>query len=201
MVRPRQFTDTDLLDTARACFLEHGPGVSTAVIAEEAGVSQATLFKRFGTKKQLMLRALLPDHEGSQWQALTRPLDARPMLDQLLEKGQIMVSFFNVLQPCIGMLLASGSNVLEELHAEGHTPPPVRVLRSMQAFFDQAIAEGRMRPVGTEALALAWIGALRNRAFFAHAMPNLHLESDDATYVRELTEMLWQGIQPAEEAR
>jgi AcrR family transcriptional regulator len=200
MVRPRQVTDRDLLWTARKCFLEHGPAVSTSVIAERAGVSQATLFKRFGTKKKLMVQALMPDHDGPQWEAMLRAPDARPIPEQLVEKGLIVIAFFSELQPRIAMLRACGTEILEELHADGQTPPPVRALRAMQSFFDAAIASERMRTVPTETLALTWLGALRNRAFFTHMMPSLHLDGDDATYVQELTDMLWRGMRPVEES-
>ena len=55
-MRPRQFSDDELLQTARRCFLEHGPGVSTGLIAEELGVSQAALFKRFKPIQAAMQR-------------------------------------------------------------------------------------------------------------------------------------------------
>jgi len=198
MVRPRQFTDRELLDAARDVFLEHGPGVSTTLIAEAAGVSQATLFKRFGTKKALMVRALLPNQEGPHFQVLLAPPDHRPIPEQLEEKGLHILAFFNHMQPCIAMLRADVAEMLQKLHADGQTPPPVRGLRAMQHFFDQLIADGRMKPVPTEALALTWLGALRNRSFFRHLLPSLELEGDDATYVRAFTQMLWHGLAPAE---
>ena len=58
MARPQQIADDQLLQVAREVFLEHGPNVSTTLIAERAGVSQATLFKRFGNKSCLMFGAL-----------------------------------------------------------------------------------------------------------------------------------------------
>ena len=200
MVRPRQFTDRELLSTARAVLLEHGPSVSTALIAETAGVSQATLFKRFGTKRKLMVLALMPDQDGPQWDAMLRPPDDRPIPEQLVEKGMLIIGFFNELQPRLAMLRACGADLIEELNAEGHTPPPVRGLRAMTLFFDQAIAQGRMRSVHTETLALTWLGALRNRAFFVHMMPSLQLDGDDASYVQRFTDMLWQGVRPVEES-
>jgi len=198
-MRPRQISDRELLDVAQGLFLEHGPSVSTAVIAQMAGVSQATLFKRFGTKKRLMVRALLPREEGPEWQTMVRPPDGRPIPEQLVDKGLIVIALFNQLQPRIAMLRACGAEMLEELHADGHTPPPIRALRAMQRFFDEAIASDRMRPVHTETLALTWLGALRNRAFFSHMMPSLALDGDDRTYVVALTQMLWQGICPVRE--
>lgn len=201
MVRPRQFSDADLLSTARELILEHGPGVSTSVIADAAGVSQATLFKRFGTKKELMIRALVPDHDGPGWELVARPLDDRPIPEQLEEKGRHFMAFFHDLQPRIAMLRACGADMLDCLRVGGSTPPPVRALREVKAFFDAAVAAGRIAPVPTEALALTWLGALRNRSFFAHMMPELQLTGDDATYVHELTTLLWKGLRPPQETR
>ena len=62
MVRPRQFTDEQILASARKSLLEHGPGVSTAKIAKAVGMSQAALFKRFGSKEDLLIAALMPPH-------------------------------------------------------------------------------------------------------------------------------------------
>ena len=197
MVRPRRFTDAELLKVARSCFLQHGPAVSTARIAEEAGVSQATLFKRFGTKDQLMLQALLPSVDQGIWDALHAPLDARPIFEQIIEKGDLMVAFFNQMQPCFAMLRAHSSVVLDDMAKRG-TAPPMGALRALQTFFDAAVAAGRMKPTHTESLALAWLGALRNRAFWNHTMPSTEMARTDHEYVRDLTELLWRGLAPEE---
>ncbi len=197
MVRPRQFTDAMLLEAAKACFLEHGPSVSTSHIAEAAGVSQATLFKRFGTKDQLMMRALMPCSNGDHWDALHAPLDARPIAEQLIEKGELMMAFFNDMQPRIAMLRAHSAVVIDDMAKSGKAPP-IRALKAMQAFFDAAVAEGRMRPCHTESLALTWLGALRNRAFWTHTMPSQEMERTDLEYVHDFSETLWRGIAPHE---
>jgi len=199
MVRPRRFTDDMLLEAARSCFLEHGPSVSTSHIADAAGVSQATLFKRFGTKDQLMLRALMPRPEDAPWEALHAPLDERPIADQLTEKGELMMAFFNHMQPCIAMLRAHSAVVIDDMAKSGKAPP-IRALRAMQAFFDAAVTAGRMRPCHTESLALTWLGALRNRAFWTHTMPSHEMARTDLEYVQDFTETLWRGIAPDEVA-
>ena len=60
MGRPRTVSDDVILEAARAVFLEQGPGASTQSIADRLSVSQAALFKRFGTKRDLMIAALMP---------------------------------------------------------------------------------------------------------------------------------------------
>ncbi|MEZ6127616.1 MAG: TetR/AcrR family transcriptional regulator [Planctomycetaceae bacterium] len=61
MARPRTISDDQILQTARDCFLEHGPSVATDVIAERLGVSSQALFKRFHSKHELMLAAIAPE--------------------------------------------------------------------------------------------------------------------------------------------
>ena len=88
LARPRRFTDEEILATTQSCILEHGPGVSTLMIAEKIGLSQAALFKRFGTKEQLIVRSLQqPMQPNPIARILSQgPTDA-PIPDQLVEIG------------------------------------------------------------------------------------------------------------------
>jgi AcrR family transcriptional regulator len=61
MARTRTIPDEALLAAARMVFLRAGVSGSTKEIAERAGVSEATLFKRFGTKAELFFRAMVPE--------------------------------------------------------------------------------------------------------------------------------------------
>jgi len=60
IARPRTITDADALARARACIIEHGPGVSLAALSQAIGLSPPALVKRFGSKARLVFLALLP---------------------------------------------------------------------------------------------------------------------------------------------
>jgi AcrR family transcriptional regulator len=61
-----------ILDAARRLFAAHGiDGVSLERVAREAGVSKATLFRRFGDRQALFL-ALLDEHERELQEAVLR---------------------------------------------------------------------------------------------------------------------------------
>lgn len=60
MPRPKTITDLDVLKVARNHFLQQGAGASTRSIAKDAGVSEAVLFQRFGTKEGLFFAAMVP---------------------------------------------------------------------------------------------------------------------------------------------
>src|ERR671927_1546002 len=98
MARPRQLSDEALLATARRCFLEHGPGVSTQVIARELGVSQPALFKRFATKDALLHAALAPAR--ADWPRLVEePPGEGDVREQLVAIALELSSFFERLVP------------------------------------------------------------------------------------------------------
>src|SRR6185503_14433988 len=60
MARKRTIADADVLQAAREVLLESGTFGSTRDIAARAGISEATLFKRYPTKTALFLAALAP---------------------------------------------------------------------------------------------------------------------------------------------
>ena len=53
MARTRTISDEQILDAAQAVFLEQGPQATTSAIADRAGISEGTIFKRFPTKQAL----------------------------------------------------------------------------------------------------------------------------------------------------
>ena len=59
------FTDEEIIAATQRCVFKHGPAVSTTVIANEVGMSQGAIFKRFGTKERLILAALSQSPEKS----------------------------------------------------------------------------------------------------------------------------------------
>ena len=68
MARPRQVSDEQILEAARSCFLEHGPAVSTTVIAKRLGISGQGSFIMalvcgvvFGALYQAMNTGLVPE--------------------------------------------------------------------------------------------------------------------------------------------
>ncbi|NOY26221.1 MAG: helix-turn-helix transcriptional regulator [Oligoflexia bacterium] len=110
MVRPRKFTDQDILHAARAVFLEHGPAASTTLIADAVGMSQAALFKRFGTKDRLLLLSLVPSGSIAFIERLQAGPDDRPIPDQLVAVALEASRFFDTMMPCLMTLRAAGLN-------------------------------------------------------------------------------------------
>src|SRR5256885_7618272 len=85
--RPQIISDDELLDAARAVFLEHAVGATTAAIAKKARVSESVIFHRYKTKEALFLAVL--DREAR----------VPPVLENLearLGKGVVGDVFFDI---------------------------------------------------------------------------------------------------------
>jgi len=199
MVRPRQFTDDEILEGARRCFIEHGPGVSTNHIAEEVGVSQATLFKRFGTTQQLMVAALSPRPAASVLARLEAGPGPAPVEEQLRELAAAMAAMFDRVLPCIMTLWAAGMNP-HDLWPDPEQAPPVRARRALARFFADAQAQGRMGGGDPELLALVFIGGMKEAAFQQHMLRDATAAADPDAYAATLVDTFWRGVQPLETA-
>mgnify|MGYP001134528590 CR=1 FL=1 len=58
MARPTSIDDDQILTAARAVFLEHGIRGTTLEVAQRAGVSEGSIFKRWKTKEELFHAAM-----------------------------------------------------------------------------------------------------------------------------------------------
>ena len=107
MGRPRTVTDEQILEAAREVFIEQGASAPTATIAERLWLSQAALFKRFGTKEELLIAAVRPLPPPWLEQVQQGP-DERPIPEQLKELGLQIAEFMDDLVPRVGVLHAAG---------------------------------------------------------------------------------------------
>lgn len=145
------------------------PTASTSTIAERLGLSQAALFKRFGTKAELIHRALGVEN-GPPWiAALAHGPDERPISVQLLAIGGEIEAFFHYLVPRLSALRALGVDGAAMLHRCA-APPPVIGHQALTAWFARAQAAGRVRAQGCDpaSLATVFLGSFQGRAFWKH---------------------------------
>lgn len=194
-MRPRQFTDAELFAAAREVILAHGPSVSAKRIAEELGVSAAALFKRVGTKDELIRRALVGVDVPAFVLSLERGPDDRPVRTQLLERAREIDSFFIQAMPAIAMLKAAGF-CPAEVFADQEVPPPVRALRALSAWFHTLAEQGRLRCADTHALAVAFLGSLQARHALRSFFPSYPDGGPD--YPETMVDTLLAGIAPHE---
>jgi len=193
-VRPRQFSDDELLQTARRCFLEHGPGVSTGVIAEELGVSQAALFKRFKTKQALMVEALAPGDRPPWIDEVDAGPDDRSVPEQLREVVEHIDAFLAQMLPCIAVLRAAGLEPTDLLRNR-EVPPPVLAHRTLSGWFRRLHEQGRARIPHPQSTAMMFLGALHARHMLGHVL-GTHAPKLEPDFLQNLVDVLWTGIAP-----
>jgi AcrR family transcriptional regulator len=73
MGRPKTITDDEVLRIARAVFLAQGHTATTRAVAQAAGISEAVLYQRFGSKNELFFAAM--HSSGPDVEQLLGPVD------------------------------------------------------------------------------------------------------------------------------
>jgi AcrR family transcriptional regulator len=197
MPRPKQISDEEILAVARECFLESGVAVSAQVIADRVGLSQPALFKRFGTKDELVLRALAPPERLPvlDWiETVPVPGPFRPQLAELLEK---IWDTLRWILPRIALLTTSHFSP-ETIFARYQIPPPLRVIMAVADALERARDNGQIRAdIRPEMLSQMIFGVLQSRAFFRFMLRSDN-SADDALYIEATVDLLYRGIAPTE---
>lgn len=196
MARPRKRSDEEILEVARRVFIEHGPAASTVLVADAVGLSQAALFKRFGTKEHLLVRALLPVATPAWLELVDRGPDERPVPEQLHEIAEELIAFFDRMLPCLMTLKAAGLD-LHALVRQAPDPPPLQTRRALRAWFQRAVDRGLVRGADPDALAFTFVGAMQARAAFSHMFGAEPLTPAlRRAHARGVVDALWSGLAP-----
>jgi AcrR family transcriptional regulator len=197
MARHMTITDNQILEAAREIFLAQGYSAKTAEIAERAGVSQGSIFKRFPTKEALFFAALEIRYPPPWHSLLDASLDNSDTREQVRVLAVAIIGEFAQMVP--RMIAATGKRPPSPSENPMHGMPeplPVRDIRVLQQFFDRLAAEGRIRPCNTAHLAHTLLGALSQHPLFAvltgSEMPAQQLRA----YAIDLVDMLWAGVRP-----
>jgi AcrR family transcriptional regulator len=183
-------SDADLLAAARHVLLREGVEATTASIAAHAGVSEALVFKRFGSRQALVQQALTPVRP--KWaDLLVSGGDVRSRLEQV---GNAMIEEMRSEMP-VAMLVWS-RNPTDHWAQHAGEPPPVTGMKILAAWFEQEMRAGRLRRGDPELLARVFSGAIV--AYSMSEMTGLaaHMPLASTTFVRGLVDFLWTGVAP-----
>ncbi len=203
MARPVSIRDEDLLEAARAVFLEKGVRATTSEVAARAGVSEGILFKRFGSKEELFRAAMhLGEMLESVMQLATAPQAGMSIEAWLEVLGLRMIELFRVVVP---VALMSWSNHVTggELPKEFQcaVPPPVRGVRLLTAALEREMRAGRLRRTNAEIVARNFLGSLWHFVFLDHVLrAGAHLPMREHEYVKGSVDFMMNGLK-TDEAR
>lgn len=198
-MRPKKVSDEEILQTVRRCLVEQGGSVSTQFIADRLGVSQATLFKRFGSKSNLLQTAILIPSKASKASKMLHFLcegpTEGPVREQMEQICLRLLKFFDEMLPSFASLHASGLTFDDPLPEDA---PPVQARKYLTNWVKQLQEHGRMRKdVHPESIALTLIGTMQHRPLRIHLLRDTTLTQTDEEYVSSIVEVLWQGLSPA----
>jgi AcrR family transcriptional regulator len=195
MARPRQVSDAEILETARRCFLEQGPSVSTDVIAGKLGVSSQALFKRFGSKQELMLAAIRPPAVPPWTATLEAGPNDQPIRIQLAAIVEEVSVYFAEMARRMSLVRWSGVPI-EELLREYDPPPPQIGIRALARWLERAHQKQLIRATDFQSVATALLGSLHAPVFLAEVLQQQQTAQSRKAYVTEVVNLFARGLEP-----
>ena len=204
MARPQTISDQQIIESARACYLEHGPNASTDLIAGQLNVSPQALLKRFGTKNDLMIAALRPPAIAP-WVPLAEAgpkfgKDADAVTDQLTLLLEQVAVYFDDLARRMAVLRWSHVD-LTALFAGYSEPPPLVSIRTLAGWLERAAAAKLIRTTDFRATAMMLLSALHGPTMLTDILgrhPTGHTRKE---YVQILADTTIRGLLPKSVSR
>ena len=200
MPRPPKITNEEILAAARQVFLEQGEGGSTLEIAEKAGISEASIFKRFVTKQALFLAAIGISETPQYVKLLSSQTPTAEIRSELTEICTQMVEFYQKVMPRVMMMIQTKSSLPPLV------PPPLRDSHLLAGYLDRAISSGSIEPCDSATVAHAIVGAIHSYVMtqtisskipfpIPFVLPKL-TTIEPTIFIHNLIETIWAGIAP-----
>jgi AcrR family transcriptional regulator len=201
MPRPPKITNEAILAAARQVFLEQGEGGSTLEIAEKAGISEASIFKRFSTKQALFLAAIGISETPQYVKLLSSQTPTAEIRAELTEICTQMLGFYQEVMPRVMMMMTKTKSSLPPL-----VPPPLRDAQLFAGYLDRAIAQDYLKPCDAMTVAHTIVGAIQNYSMTStisgqvpfplpFILPKLK-SIPPTTFIDNLIATIWTGIAP-----
>lgn len=174
-------------------FKKHGFAATTSQIADEAGISEGSIFRRWSSKNELLIAAL-----GVAAPAWFSTLDElatsdQPVDEQLTMVAEQVLDFFGDHLPKMHAIFSCGVNMKEKFLQED--TPPVQGIRAFTKYFENLRRQGRIGRNDPEIIARMFVGSLHHYAFAEFAGLNDVMPMPRETYVRGLVRSLLHGIE------
>lgn len=192
MARPVTIQTEQIVEKARLLFLEHGCKLSTNRIARALGISEGTIFKRFGTKEALFAASMgMPSADFAR--SWPKRAGEAPLSEALEQIGHELVAHFRVALPRLIMLRrASGIDPFSVL-AESNEAPPVVLLDGVTEFLRREIQLERFRADEPRIAARMLVGTLANFVFFEVMGFEVHGKEETERTIRGMVTLLVTG--------
>jgi AcrR family transcriptional regulator len=191
MGRKKSISDADLLEVARAVFIDEGIGASTKEIARRAGISEGVIYQRFTTKDELFFAAMIPPPADLTTMFQPSRFKGRKLVEKLTLS---MLEFSRQALPVMLPLMMHPGFRLEDL-AERQPDSPIFVLRrEIGPFLHRESAAGRLGPVDARGASLLIWSLAQAIAFFEKL--GAHGGKFDPEIVQSAIDCMWKGLAP-----
>jgi len=195
MARNTTITEEQILEAARAVFLEEGFGAQTAKIARRAQVSEGSIFKRFPTKEALFFAALRIERPPVWYLELDRCAGTGDCRENLLAIFYNIVLFFHEMLPRTVTTLGSLGPMAHKTF-EGMEHPIVTDNNRLGDFLHREMETGRLRTSDAKLLARLILGALSSYVFSAMIIRQELTPTELHKIATGTLDFLWNGIAP-----
>ncbi len=196
MSRPTTITDERILEAARKSFIQRGFEAPSAEIAQRAGVSEGTIFKRFPTKEALFYAALgLPEDPAwvSEWPSLVGIGDPRSNLTSIAR--DLLVLLAEIVPRYMALQARGMSRDLRSVDARER--PLMRYRRELARYLEAEMERGRLQQHDAKICAEMLMGAAFVSTLQAVALGVTPGEDEADLYARRLVDTIWAGLNPA----
>jgi AcrR family transcriptional regulator len=194
LARTPSISNDQILEAAREIFLKKGFSATTAEIAERAGISEGTIYRRFSEKFELFRAAMeLP---YPHWlDRLEQQVGEGELFEVLTTVTLDMIDFFEEIVPKIHMIMSSGEfEATQEMFHKDENAPPVVSLRRLTDFFERERQIGRIGPCDPEVVARMLLGTCFHFAHAQHQGLNDIYPMPRQTYARSVVRNLLFGL-------
>lgn len=193
MARPVSISDEQILDAAREVFLRDGYGASTVEIAEVAGVSEGSIFRRFPTKEALF-RAAVRAPENPSWILLLGELSGKD--DVVRNLAQIAREIIRFAQIRLPIAMLGWSNPTSAESALNEETPLQRDTRRLADFIKEEVELGRIRPCEPAMVAQLLLSPCLNHVLDSVTRKKPIEDGEAQSFADQLAQTLWNGLAP-----
>ena len=192
MARTTTISNEQILEAAREMFQRHGFSATTSQIAEAAGVSEGSIFRRWSSKTELFVAAL-----GVERPAWFDGLDELAASDhsvdeQLTILANDILDFFLANIPKMHAIFSCGVTMKRRFMEEDALP--VQGVKAFTKYFTHLRRARRIGVKDPEIVARMFVGSLHHYAFADFAGLNDVMPMPRESYVRGLVACLIEGI-------
>lgn len=194
MARTATITEERILEAAREVFLAEGFAAPTAKIAQRAGVSEGSIFKRFATKEALFFAALEIDTNPAWHTEIEQRVGQGDGREHLIQICLSIIHFTNTM--LARMITKMGSHPTPSTFKGLPEHPIIKDRDKLSAYFRQEMELGRVRRCNPDLLAGMLFGALNHHVFTAMITGQTLNDAELTDIATGVGEIFWDGIGP-----